>query len=195
MNRLIYRSVVYSLFFITLFIAACSGQKVGLTESQSTEITNLTQSYPSPAKKTDIPDIGYPVTTPVEIAEPTFGPLVVPTPGSDSGVIIGILLDEVDNTAIANQTIFLGDVIYPSVGSGFSIGIDQAKSPTTVTNQDGEFAIGSIAPGEYVIMVWTPFMSSAVLDPGTNEPMIIVIKANQTFDFGTLKVANPLRNP
>jgi len=195
MNRLIYRSAFYGLFFIILFTAACSGQKVGLSEIQSTEITNLTQSYPSPTKKTDLPDIGYPMNTPVEIAEPTSGPLIVPTPGSDSGVIIGILLDEADNTAIANQTIFLGDVIYPSVGSGFSIGIDQSKSPTTVTNQDGEFAIGSVPPGEYVIMVWTPVMSSAVLDPGTNEPMVIVIMANQTFDIGSLKVANPLRNP
>ncbi len=183
--------IVFSLVFI-LLVTACSDQKTDAIPTSQEQASVLTESYPAPMKSpTEASDPGYPVPTPTTLFEGTRGPLIIPTPGTETGVVVGVLYDIEDNTALSNQTIFLGDVIHPTIGTGFSIGIDQAISPTSVTNKDGEFAIGGVKPGEYVIMAWTPFQSSIVLDPATNQPLVIIVEPNQTYTLGDLKVTNP----
>lgn len=187
--------IIFSLVFF-LLVTACADQKTDASTTTEEQASVITESYPAPIKSSpEASDPGYPVPTPTIVFEGTSGPLIIPTPGTDTGVVVGVLYDIEDNTALSNQTIFLGDVIHPTVGTGFSIGIDQAMSPTTVTNQAGEFAIGGVKPGEYVIMAWTPFQSSVVLDPATNQPLVIIIEPNQTYTLGDLKVTNPNRNP
>lgn len=182
------RSLSLAVVIFGLSLTAC-GISV---ESTPTATIQLTEAYPSPVRNTLPPDTGYPAATSIATVSPTYGPVVIPTPDSETGVIAGILMDIADNSPIANQTVFVGDVIHPAVGTDFSIGIDQAKSPNTTTNQRGEFAIGGILPGEYVVMVWTPYKSTVVLDTKTNKPMILYIQASQTIDIGSMKVANPL---
>jgi len=135
----------------------------------------------------------YPINVGAEIMEPTLGDLVIPTPGASSGLVTGILKDIATDDKLVNQTIFLGDVIYPSIGTGFSVGIDQSLSPSTITNYQGEFYLNNVKPGEYVIMAWTPFQSSLVLDPKTNEPMVILVQPNTHLDLGLIEVINPNR--
>ena len=182
------RSLFLAVLILGLSLTACSVS----VESTPTATIQLTEAYPSPIRNALPPDTGYPAATSIATVSPTYGPVVIPTPDSETGVIAGVLMDIADNSPIANQTIFLGDVIHPAVGTGFSIGIDLAKSPNTTTNQRGEFAIGGIIPGEYVVMVWTPYKSAVVLDTETNKPMIVDIQANQTNDIGSMKVVNPL---
>jgi len=182
--------IFYLVFF--LLITACTVQKADPITTTQEQASVLTESYPAPIKSPpQVSDPGYPVPTPSIVFEETSGPLIIPTPGTGTGVVVGVVYDIEDKTALSNQTIFLGDVIHPTVGTGFSIGIDQAISPNTVTNQDGEFAIGGIKPGEYVIMAWTPFQSSVVLDPATNQPLVIIVEPNKTITLGDLKVTNP----
>ena len=177
-----------AVLILGLSLTACSVS----VESLPTATIQLTEAYPSPIRNALPPDTGYPAAPSIAPVSPTYGPVVIPNPDSETGVIAGVLMDIADNSPIANQTIFLGDVIHPAVGTGFSIGIDLAKSPNTTTNQRGEFAIGGIIPGEYVVMVWTPYKSAVVLDAKTNKPMIVDIQANQTNDIGSMKVVKPL---
>jgi len=189
----IYISSIILVLLIGLLTTSCNPQI--LEQNAELDSTIPSTAYPISTPMIAVTDLNnsYPMNASTEVMEPTLGDLLIPTPAATTGVVTGTLKDIGTENELVNQTIFLGDVIYPTIGTGFSVGIDQSKSPNTVTNYKGEFYLSDVEPGEYVLMAWTPFQSSLVLDSKNNGPMVIVVVPNMTTNLGIIKVINPNR--
>jgi hypothetical protein len=123
----------------------------------------------------------------------TDQPFVVPTADADSAVLFGRILDEDTGLPMVDQSIYLGEKIMMTPGPGYSVGVQEKSSPHTLTNGNGQFVISDIPPGTYVLMVWTPFATSFVIDPKTQEVYELTFTAGQSVDLGVLEATDPTK--
>lgn len=209
---------IFSNFIIIIFvilISGCSGDKITPSGTEAS-------AYPNPAPITEqaaslndsepypLPTEIYLNPTPMAYPSPTIDPnytstavdLIISTPtiytvpaaGQDTGVVTGQLFDQATNLPMAKVTVYLGTILelYPE---GYSYTIQERSSPHTYSDFEGKFAIGNVPPGEYVLMVWTPFGATVVIDPETEKELKILIEAGQTINLGDLSAANPTIQP
>ncbi len=157
------------LLLILLFVTACTPIRGGTS-------TNPLNSVPST------------VTPNTEII------YVVPTPGADTGVVIGTILDISTKKPLGGHTIYLGTIIYMTPAPAHSYVLQETSSPHTYADQDGHFALGNVQPGNYIVMVWTPIGTTVIIDPKTGIELNVVVEAGKTVDLGNIEGINPL-NP
>ena len=117
--------------------------------------------------------------------------MTMPTPSSDSGVVTGVLVSVENGEPLAFQTIYLGHKIYLTPGPGYNYGLQEQSSPHNVTTPEGEFAIGDVPPGEYIVMIFTPFGASVVMQPNSDRELDVVVIAGETLDLGTMEALQP----
>jgi hypothetical protein len=170
------RKYILGLFQI-LLLAACSS---GKTVSPIPKVLTTTDdgAYPAPLSET-IPEIAY----------------EVPSPGVDTGVVIGSVVDHKTNKPLMGYSIYLATIIWMTPGPDYSYGVQENSSPHTITDGQGRFAIGSVQPGKYVVMIWTPFQASVVIDSKTGKEVDVVVDAGKTVDLGKLEGIDPLNLP
>lgn len=149
------------------------------------------EPYPYPAPPTYIAATPrtYPAPDNVTIIPPT--PFTVPEPGDDTGVVTGVLIDIETGEPLAFQSVYLGFKIYLTPGPGYSYGLQEFSSPHTITTPDGEFAIGNVPPGEYLLIVFTPFGISVVMQPNSDRELDVVVSAGEVVDLGTMEALKP----
>lgn len=173
-------------------------QSVEVVETPDPQPTSAATAQPSDPEATPYPapptyiaatPRTYPAPEGVTIIPPT--PFTVPTPGSDTGVVTGILTDAETGEPLGFQTVYLGFKIYLTPGPGYTYGLQEMSSPHTLTTLEGEFAIGDVPPGEYIIMIFTPFGTSVVMQPNTDRELEIVVEAGELVDIGTMEVVKP----
>jgi hypothetical protein len=201
--------VLVSLLIIVLALAGCRGagsptpsptqaEPVKTAEVQAVEPTQPqvqatdSQAYPYPAPQ------GYVTRTPRTYPEPqnnvaisTATPIVVPTAGKDTGVVTGILINTETGEPMAFQSVYLGIRVYLTPGPGYTYALQEASSPHALTAEDGEFAIGDVPPGDYILMIFTPFGASVVMQPNTDRELDVKVAAGQVVDVGTLEAVEP----
>lgn len=157
--------------------------------SEQALTVNTPSAYPGPREIPDRINPEYPdpvATTP----PPTSVPVVVPTPGAETGVVTGQLLSLDSKEPLQQQSIYLGQMVFLTPGPGYTLHIQEKSSPHSITDNEGRFAIGDVPPGSYVLFVWTPFNASTLTDEKSGQPREIKVQAGQTIDIGQ-KYVNP----
>lgn len=139
-------------------------------------VTRTPRSYPGPQQN-------------VSIATAT--PLVVPTASADSGVVTGKLINSETGNPIAFQSVYLGVKNYLTPGPGYTYTLQENSSPHSLTNEDGEFAIANVPPGEYILMIFTPFGATVVMQPNSDRELDLVVTAGKVLDIGTMEALEP----
>lgn len=139
-------------------------------------VTRTPRSYPGPQEN-------------VSIATAT--PLVVPTASADSGVVTGKLINSETGNPIAFQSVYLGMKNYLTPGPGYTYTLQENSSPHSLTNEDGEFAIANVPPGEYILMIFTPFGATVVMQPNSDRELDLVVTAGKVLDIGTMEALEP----
>jgi hypothetical protein len=190
--------LLYIISMLMLFTSSCSGMaeesvSPSLTPETVQSQTETPSAYPFPERYTP-PTLSYPLP-PEDVPAIANVPFSIPTPGDESGVVLGQLINIDTNEYLSGQSVYLGKKIYGTPGPGYTLGVQEMSSPHTISNEEGLFAIGDVEPGAYVIMVWTPFDTYIIPDPSSNLELEVMVNAGETIDLGILKAKNPLTNP
>jgi hypothetical protein len=197
-----YMKKVFPFIFVALILlaSACSGPveenptPVSASTPTSMQVAEDTPgAYPLPERYVS-PTLSYPLP-PTEVPVYANSEFTIPEPDDDSGVVIGQLIDIDTNEFLAGQSVYLGQKIFHTPGPDYSIGVQEMSSPHTIANSEGRFALGDVEPGEYVILVWTPFNAYIITDPITNIEVEVRVNAGETLDLGVLMAKNPLETP
>jgi hypothetical protein len=147
------------------------------------------EAYPGP--KEPLPYVQpYPMPEETPIVSPDE-PFVIPLPNAETGVVTGTLINQDTGLPLANQSVYLGEKILITPGPGYSVGVQENSSPHTMTNSMGQFAIAGIEPRSYLLMVWTPFAASIVVDPQTGLDFEVNVEAGVTLDLGEIRATDP----
>jgi hypothetical protein len=116
------------------------------------------------------------------------GPREIPTPSPDKAVIHGVVLDIDSKKPLSDEIngvdLFLAQVIHSPDGLSMS-SLDKTTAPRADPGKDGVFVFADVAPGEYAVVVRSPFSevvgrSSADL----NKDVVVTVSAGQTLDLG-----------
>ena len=181
------RSSLLSLLLV-LFLSSCSRMKTTVPIS-TTEISPLSP-YPGPGSPASTITLPYPMPT-METETVLDVPFVVPTPSNEAGVVTGQLMNDKTKQPLQGQSIYLGQKYFLTPGPAYTIGVQEKSSPHTMSDKEVRFAIGNVPPGKYVVMVWTPWKTSLVIDPKTSQELDVIVQAGQTVDIGQMEAADP----
>lgn len=148
-------------------------------------------SYPAPATPTTRP--GYPdPAEPLGEAPPGDYTPVAPTapaPAEGLGVVTGTLTRDVRGVPlqpVTEATLYLAEVLRGSDGelSGLA-GLDEESAPSTVTDEDGQFAFTDVEPGLYLLIIKTPLSVAPVRDVD-GEDVAADVVAGQAAELGII---------
>lgn len=135
-------------------------------------------------------DDGVPSPTRVNIVESSI-PASVATPEVETGVIVGRLISATNGVSLASQSVYLGERLPLHPGEGYLITLEVEGSPNGITDEDGYFFLAQVEPGEYPLIIWTPFKSHVISDVSGENELIIQVVAGETTELGELVVDWP----
>ncbi len=122
---------------------------------------------------------------------PTF-PSIVPTPMASKGTVVGTLISDTPGTSLEGLTLFFGTMLPLTPGPDHLVNMDLTNSPKTTILAGGRFIAENLAPGDYVLLFWTPHDTRFVPDPNNMEKdFILKVVEGQITDIGTLKAWPP----
>ena len=140
----------------------------------------------------------YSSPTPVSYPDPqatlpgyTPPPFVVPAPSEGKGVVVGQMIDANTGDPMAYVYVYLGKRIALTPGPGYTYGLQEKSSPHTQTNDQGQFAIGDVEPGSYLVMIFTPRSVSVVMQPNSDKELEVNVAAGDTLELGELQAVPP----
>jgi hypothetical protein len=116
-------------------------------------------------------------------------PLVVPTPESTTGVVIGQLISSKDGKPI-DVTIYLAkDLTFDKPDLAPLVSLKPASNPRGVIDPvTGNFYFRGVEPGTGYVLSLVPMTGMEwVKSPGTTKPLIITVEAGKTLDLGIIK--------
>lgn len=107
---------------------------------------------------------------------------------STTGAIVGILKVKqgASEVPVSNARLYLGEILQDTRGQERAASFDRLSSPTTVTDESGQFAFSEIEPGRYTLILDTIINSYLLFEPGKTEALIITVEAGKVTDIGTL---------
>jgi len=142
----------------------------------------VNSSYPGPLGGSGIPETA---STP----EYFVTHLVVPTPSSGKAVVTGRLLigGEVGQPFLA--TLYLASTVPPSTPNyppliAFSEQSDQLGIQDADT---GRFLFTDVVPGQYAIIIWTPFGGNPLVD-GSGNSILFMVNPGEVKDLGIIQI-------
>lgn len=138
--------------------------------------TDEPRSYPAPPTYNATPQITY----------------VVPQVTQDKGVVIGRLLDINTNEPLPFQSVYLGIKIPLTPGPAYNYALSEASSPSTLSDEDGRFAIGDVEPGEYILMLFHPSGVTVIMVPNSDRELDVIVTAGEMLDLGEVKGTAPV---
>ena len=131
-------------------------------------------------------------TISTETTSPSLAPKVTfPSPKPDQGVVVGHLVQEESGSPLASQLIYLGEYIPVTPGPGELITLQVQSSPSTTTDANGYFAFEDVPPGDYPLIVWTPFSSKVVPDAAREKALDVVVAPNKVTRLGEVEILWP----
>lgn len=159
---------------LVLGLSSC-GQGTPTEEESPTPFT-------SPPQKTEIPS---PMMTP----EPDSG-LQAPTPSPGLGVVTGrVVAVSPAGRAFLAGDIYLAPMIHTEGETSMPfIRLKPDEDPkATLRNEENEFAVVDVPPGEYGVIIHTP-VSDYVVPGGEGEALIIEVKEDEILDLGVIEL-------
>lgn len=158
------------------------------------EPTQLFEGYPAEGYPTSTPfdysqDEGYPEpeSTPFFVELPDE--LVIPTPESGKGVVVGQLLNPGPGGEPYFASLYLARTIdsdrqgYPPI-----IAFSDTEDPLASQDKTGKFLFENVEPGLYALAIWTPIASTIIQDPETNDYMLVEVRAGEFLDLGVIGI-------
>jgi hypothetical protein len=116
---------------------------------------------------------------------------ILPTPNQETGVVVGYLISRITNSPLVAQTVYLGEFLPMEPGSNYLVTLEVEGSPHTKTDDQGRFVFAEIAPGDYPLIVWTPFRSKVVTMSPDERALAVTVRAGESLDLGQVEVEWP----
>lgn len=200
------RNIHYLLIGILIlcFLSSCNKVLSGEmgTDSNGTEGLNV---YPFEIEETDSfsneddSSTNYPFEDPIDTSEginnvedqPQFiNTQNPPNPQEGLGTVYGTLISLTDGSILPKVTLIAAEKVFLDNSEGYVITFREKTSPRGETNENGQFVIDGIFPGEYVLMLVTPGGSYLGLDKD-HEEMHLVVEANSVSNLGEVLISWP----
>lgn len=89
---------------------------------------------------------------------------------------------------IANTVVRLAQVYWNDDRSEGAFVLEGATSPSTITNERGEFILNDIPPGDYVIVVGEVLGYHIIVSERNGKAMVVSVKAGEVTHIGNLRV-------
>jgi len=180
---------------LTIFIIFLS---TGCSNSNTPEIiaTNTLEAYPGPVEdnQNQISDdeSGYPIST-SQVSNENLLPDTIskPTPNDESGVITGQLIKNSDKNPYIAPGLYLGGFLEPNEdmeNAPTIYGISPGVDPKAKQAKDGSFAFSDVEPGKYILLIWSPMSILPLKDAETQEEIILIVKAGEEINLGTIYI-------
>jgi hypothetical protein len=181
-----------------LIITACGANNPTPTPGVTVVVqTPAEPAYPNPVQATvPVVNLEYPGPLggngiPEVIATPVYyvTDLSVPTPASGKATITGQLLVGGEGGDPYMATLYLATTIpastpdYPPM-IAFSEKKDQRATQDVDT---GRFLFTDVTPGEYAIILWTPFGGNPLLD-ASGGTLMLTVKPDELRDLGIIPI-------
>jgi hypothetical protein len=124
------------------------------------------------------------------IQTPVAGPISRSTPLANKSALTGKVISSLALTRqpLANVVVRLAKVYWNAEKSDGAFALDGANSPSTITNESGEFFFANIDPTDYVVVVGDVQVSSAIVSKNDGSAKIFSTNSGQVLDVGTLEV-------
>jgi hypothetical protein len=128
--------------------------------------------------------------------EVLVSPTPPPQPETGKATMTGRVMHQ-DGYPIKNVIVRLAEVARGAEGRGGAFILDLARSPGTVTDQNGFFAIQNIKPGEYVIVIGDVETTSVyqIIKETNGSAKIWSFPADKVTDIGVLTVTITIPTP
>lgn len=184
------------LIILTLSIVSCGNSRVIDSPAYPVENSDknsgknaeddLSSAYPGFRLETSTSDLRG-----QEDNSPSNMPMdsMIPEPKPDSAIIYGTLMSTKTNQPLPNIQLLLANMIPVNPGSGFIVSTSD-NSPNAFTNDRGAFLFLDINPGNYVLILKTPFNSYPIVDKN-NEQIKISLASGNLLALGTTYVNWP----
>jgi hypothetical protein len=187
------------IYVISILITSCGIKATSTTPTMTVVVETPTQqAYPNSIEQITIPtvDSAYPgpgngngVTEPISTFEYYVTQLVIPTPASGKAIVTGQLLIGGEGGQPYLNPLYLASTIPPSTPDyppmiSFSEQTDQLGIQDVNT---GQFVFTDVAPGQYAIVMWTPFGGNPLVDK-SGASIIFTVNADEVKDLGIIPV-------
>jgi len=170
---------------LLLLLTSCTNPTAAPVQTQSPtslQPAEQTAQYPAPGEViTNYSPYPYPAPTTLILNTPSPTSTTDPTMGN----VLGKLF--LNGNAVKNMTLELAEVIKDASGRDIIAGLDRAKSPTTVTDDQGRFAFINVKPGAYALILDLITNQELMKYPGKEDSVIIQVEAGKEVDLGDLK--------
>jgi hypothetical protein len=112
-----------------------------------------------------------------------------PSPESGMATIVGQIMHQ-DGHAMSNTIIRLADVARGAEGKGGAYILDIARSPGTITDENGRFIIQNVKAGEYVLVVGDIELTGIyeIIKETNGQAKVWTFPADKVTDVGVLIV-------
>jgi hypothetical protein len=134
-------------------------------------------------------------SNPVDMVNPTLTEnsetqTVIQSPSFGKSSLKGIVISNTNNATLSSVLIYAALKIPMSSGNDYVLNIQRDSSPHSETDTEGYFYLTNIEPGEYQLMLYSPFGAMILLSEDGKE-IHLEISANQQLDLGNLYVNWP----
>lgn len=114
------------------------------------------------------------------------------TPEAGQGFVTGRLFSEETEAPISRMVVRLAEVYYPddqdkNREDGMYV-LDNAYSPSAVTQEGGLFVFENVVPRDYVMLVGDVNVDYEVITKENGDPRIWTVEADKTLDVGEIYV-------
>lgn len=195
---------IFISFFILSFLSSCnkglsSEEGINPQDTEGNIIYPLESEVPTTHTSNDVSTTPYPFEVTVVSPESAKGQEVQPqfystqyppSPKEGVGIVYGTLVSLTNGYTIPQVTLIAADKVDLEGSDGYVISFREKSSPRGHTDENGQFTIDDISPGEYVLMLVTPGGSFLGLDKDHHE-LHLVIKANSVVNLGEVLISWP----
>ncbi len=192
------QTICFSLLLIFLNTSCSAPTPAETVEAGASEVPEASPTlfsvYPYPAPVTPTlfdytKEEGYPIPESTPFFENLPDLLVIPTPGAETGVVVGQLLtpgpggEPYYSTLYLARTIFADEEDMPPI-----IAFSEAEDPVSTQDKTGRFLFTDVPPGEYALALWSPVSSTILQEPDTEEYLVFEVKAGEVTDLGIIAI-------
>jgi len=181
---------------LTLALISLAGSAACTSSATPTPVSAQASAYPSAAAS---PSFGYPPPN-LESGEipPTFipqAPVDAPQPASGQASISGALYSPQSSSVIRDTAFYLAQGIGESnreLPPVLGDPVLQRGDIVGKTDANAQFALNSIPPGNYFLLVWAPYgWRPAEVGPDNHEPLLIELQPDQRLALGLVYLSWP----
>jgi hypothetical protein len=113
-----------------------------------------------------------------------------PSPESGKATIVGQVMHQ-DGHAMSNTIVRLADVARGAEGKGGAYILDIARSPGSITDENGRFIVQNVKAGEYVLVVGDIELTGIyeIIKESNGQAKVWTLPTDQVTDVGVLVVS------